>query len=378
MKNRSVPAVTLAACAISAAAAVPAFAQTAASPYKLSVFASAPSGSSAPDSIAVLRDHVFVGYGDGNLPNGSDGKSTQIVDYAMDGTVQYTYTVKGHNDGLKIDPSTHHLWAIQNEDSNANLVVINPKTHQQKLYTFGPTAHGGGYDDVVFRGCKAYISASNPASNPNTAPAIVRASLEGNFVEVKPVLAGDASAIDIPTDNTVKLNLQDPDSMTLDPQGNIVLDSQADHELVFVSNPGSSIQRVLHLPLTYQKPLTGLVPVTVDDTVFVTSTEGFILFADKGLNKVFALKKNAFVPGVAYTAADGGPFVGTIDLTSGVITPIVTGLSGPGGMAFVDTTKHSTNGSDSAQEDGGSCFDRGGDSQDGSDSHDQAQLASGG
>jgi hypothetical protein len=370
MKKLSVPAVTLATC-VSAAAVVPAFAQTAAPPYQLSVFATAPSGSSRPDSIAVLRDHVFVGYGDGNLPNGADGKSTQIVDYAMDGTVKYTYTVKGHNDGLTVDPSTHLLWAIQNEDSNANLVVINPKTHQQKLYAFAPTAHGGGYDDVVFRGCKAYISASNPANSPNTAPAIVSATLDGGFVDVKPVLAGNASAIDIPTDATVKLNLQDPDSMTLDPQGNIVLDSQSDQELIFVSNPGTSLQRVLHLPLSYQKG-SGLTPVTVDDTAFVTSTEGFILFADKKLNKVFALKKNAFVPGTAYTAADGGPFVGTIDLTTGVITPIVTGLIGPGGMTFVDTTKRSTHESDSPQEDGNSCLDRGG------DSYDQAELAAGG
>jgi hypothetical protein len=371
MTKLSVPAVTLATCLVSAVAA-PAFGQTAASPYQLSVFASAPSGSSAPDSIAVLRDHVFVGYGDGNLPNGSDGKSTQIVDYAIDGTIKYTYTVKGHNDGLKIDPSTHLLWAIQNEDSNANLVVIDPKTHQQKLYVFGPAAHGGGYDDVVFRGCKAYISASNPASNPNAAPAIVSATLDGGFVDVKPVLAGNASAIDIPTDATVKLNLQDPDSMTVDPEGNIVLDSQADHELIFVSKPGSSLQRVLHLPLTFQKPGGGLTAVEVDDTAFVTSTEGFILFADKGLNKVFALKKNAFAPGAAYTAASGGPFVGTIDLTSGVVTPIVTGLKGPGGMAFVDTTKRSTHESDAPQQDG-NCLDDGGDSHGG-----EAQLTSGG
>jgi len=355
MKKLSVPAVTLATC-VSAAAALPAFAQTATSPYQLSVFASPPSGSSTPDSIAVLRDHVFIGYGDGTAPTGLDGKSNQIVEYALDGTVKYTYTVKGHNDGLKIDPSTHLLWAIQNEDSNPNLVVINPKTHQQKLYTFGPTAHGGGYDDVVFRGCKAYISASNPANTPNTAPAIVSATLDGGFVDVKPVLAGNASAIDIPTDATVTLNLQDPDSMTLDPQGNIVLDSQSDHELIFVSNPGTSLQRVLHLPLSYQKA-SGLTPVTVDDTAFVTSTEGFILFSDKKLNKVFALKKKAFVPGTAYTAADGGPFVGTLDLTTGVITPIVTGLVGPGGMAFVDTTKRSTHESDSPQQDGNSCLD---------------------
>lgn len=357
MNPVSVPTITLATFLLAGVASTPSVAQTATAPYRLSVFASAPNGLSNPDSIAVLRDHVFVGYGDGNAPDGSDGKSTQIVEYSMKGAVEYTYTVKGHNDGLKIDPSTHLLWALQNEDANANLVIINPRTHQKTLYTFGPTLHGGGYDDLVFRDCKVFISASNPANNPNKGPAIVRATLDGDSVDIKPVLAGDASAIDIPTDATIKLNMQDPDSMTLDPQGNIVLDSQADQELIFVSNPESSIQRVLHLPLSYETA-SGRMPVEVDDTAFVTSTEGFVLFADKGLNKVFALKKNAFVPGTAYTAADGGPFVGTIDLTSGVITPIVTGISGPGGLVFVDTTLRE----DDWQEGGDSCRDRGSDS----------------
>jgi hypothetical protein len=354
MKPMSVPGLLLATSVFAGVAAAPAFAQTAASPYQLSVFATAPKGLSGPDSIAVRRDHVFVGYGDGNAPDGSDGKSTQIVEYSMNGMVEHTYTVKGHSDGLKVDPSTQLLWALQNEDANANLVIIDPETHQQTLYTFGPTLHGGGYDDLVFRGCKVYISASNPANNPNTGPAIVSARLDGNYVDVKPVLAGDASAIDIPTDATIKLNLLDPDSRTLDPQGNIVLDSQGDQELIIVSDPGSSRQRVLHLPLSYETS-SGSVPVEVDDTAFVTSTEGFILFADKGLNKVFSLKKKAFAPGAAYTAADGGPFVGTIDLTTGAVTPIVTGLSGPGGLVFVDTTKRESEGH---REGDDSCRDR--------------------
>jgi hypothetical protein len=353
MKPMSVPGLLLAT-SVFAGVAAPAFAQTAASPYQLSVFATAPKGLSGPDSIAVRRDHVFVGYGDGNAPDGSDGKSTQIVEYSMNGMVEHTYTVKGHSDGLKVDPSTQLLWALQNEDANANLVIIDPETHQQTLYTFGPTLHGGGYDDLVFRGCKVYISASNPANNPNTGPAVVSARLDGNYVDVKPVLAGDAGAIDIPTDATVKLNLLDPDSMTLDPQGNIVLDSQGDQELIIVSDPGSLRQRVLHLPLSYETS-SGSVRVEVDDTAFVTSTEGFILFADKGLNKVFSLKKKAFAPGAAYTAADGGPFVGTIDLTTGVITPIVTGLKGPGGLVFVDTTKRESEGH---REGDDSCRDR--------------------
>ena len=124
-------------------------------------------------------------------------------------------------------------------------------------------------------------------------------------MEVTPVLLGNASAMDIPTDATVQLNPQDPDSMTLDPEGNIVLDSQGDQELIIVSNPGAPNQRVLHLPLSYVSP-TGATPVAVDDTAFVTSTEGFILFADKKLNTVFSLTKNAFAHGAAYTAA-GGP-----------------------------------------------------------------------
>jgi hypothetical protein len=359
VKVSSIPAVAMATLISSGIPFLPALGQTAASPYQLSVFAAAPAGLSAPDSIAVLRDHVFVGYGDGNKPDGSDGKKTQIVEYAMDGTVVYTYTVPGHSDGLKVDPSTHLLWALQNEDANANLVIINSKTHEQKLYTFGATLHGGGYDDVVFSGCKVFISASNPANSPNTGPAIVSARLDGNLVDVKPVLAGNAGAIDIPTDAAVKLNLQDPDSMTLDPEGNLVLDSQADHELIIVGNPGRPDQSVLHLPLTYQTA-AGLKPVEVDDTAFATSTEGFVLFADKGLNKVFALKKKAFAPGTAYTAADGASFVGTIDMTTGIISQIVTGLQAPGGVAFVDTSKRDADAQhDSAfGEDGESCRDR--------------------
>jgi sugar lactone lactonase YvrE len=358
MKKLTAPA--LATLMISGMLAVPVFGQTATPPYELKVFANAPQGLTAPDSIAVLGDHVFVGYGDGHLPDGSDNLNSQIVEFARDGSVVHIYTVPGHSDGLKVDPSTHLLWALQNEDANANLVIINPETRHQKLYAFGPTQHGGGYDDLVFRGCKVYISASNPANSPNLGPAIVSARLEGNTVDVKPVLAGNASAIDATTDGPVTLNLQDPDSMTLDPEGNLVLDSQGDHLLIVVSNPGASNQRVVQLPLTALTPTGMIAPMEVDDTAFVTSSEGFILFADKGLNTVFALKKKAFAPGAAYTAADGGPFVGTIDLTTGFITPIVTGLKNPGGLVFVDTSKHDRDGS--REEDGDSCRDRDGDS----------------
>jgi hypothetical protein len=310
---------------------------TAVPPYKLSVFVRAPAGLSAPDSIALSGGHIFVGYGDGHAPDGSDGKSSQVVEYLPDGGIVHVYTLRGHNDGLKVDPATKRLWALQNEDANPRLEIIDPATKQTKLYLFGPTPHGGGYDDIVFLGGKVYLSASNPAHNPNNRAAIVSAVLRLGRVAVAPLLLGTAPAIDIPTDKSIRLNLQDPDSMTVDPFGDIVLTSQADQELIIVSEPGELNQRALRLPLSYETA-KGPKPVEVDDTAFATSAAGFILFADKKLNKVYMLRKKAFAPGTAYTAASGGPFVGTLDLTSGVITPVVTGLMNPGGLVFVDTS----------------------------------------
>jgi hypothetical protein len=117
-----------------------------------------------------------------------------------------------------VNPKTKKLWAMQNEDSNPNIVIINPKTGTQTLYTFGPTPHGG-YDDIAFRGDDVFLNASNPANNPNAAPAIVKAQLSGGKVVVTPVFSATATATDIPTDTSTALNLQDPDSMIFDPFG---------------------------------------------------------------------------------------------------------------------------------------------------------------
>ena len=173
------------------------------------------------------------------------------------------------------------MWALQNEDASPHLVIIDPGNDQQidAVSILIATPHGGGYDDIVFRGCNVFISASNPSRNPNTGPAIVSARLDNGVVKIKPLLVGDAKAIDVPTGATIKLNLQDPDSMTLDPQGNIVLDSQADQELIYVTHPGESNQEALRLPLSFLSA-GKFIPVETDDTAFVTGSDGFILFAD--------------------------------------------------------------------------------------------------
>jgi hypothetical protein len=304
-------------------------------PYKLSVFAKSANGYSQPDSIAQWRDSVFVGFQNHVAKDGTDGKSSTIVQYSLSGNVRRTFTVPGHNDGLRII-GEDDLWALQNEDGNPNLVVIELESGHAKKYGFAATVHGGGYDDMVLKNGDVFITASNPNVNAlgvNVFPALVRARLSGNMVTVEPVLNGNANATDIPTGATVPLNLTDPDSMTIDPRGNIVLDSQADSELVFIRHPFSDHQQVGRLIIT--KPSGD--KTTLDDTAFAPSGKTFLLFTDVGADTIYRLDcpPFGFEPGVAYSASDTDGFVGTLNLDNGRVTPIVTGLSSGRGMLFV-------------------------------------------
>jgi hypothetical protein len=283
------------------AAAMPSAAQTspaASLPYKLSVFAQSPTGTSQPDSIVLWHDRVIVGYENHVAKDGTDGKFSTLVEFSLDGKVKRTFQVPGHNDGLRI-VGDDDLWALQNEDANPNLVVIELRSGKAKQYKFAPTPHGGGYDDMVVKNGKVYITASNPnldAMGNNVFPALVKASLSGDNVVLETVLNGNASATDIPTGATVTLNLTDPDSMTIDPRGNIVLDSQADSELVFIRNPLTDEQTVGRLNIT--TTLTGTagkpLAITLDDTAFAPSPKAFLLVTDVGAGVVYRIDGGAF------------------------------------------------------------------------------------
>src|SRR5262249_41455283 len=162
-----------------------------------------------PDSIAFTPTNVFVGFGNGVAKDGSDGKSSTIVMYDLQGTPVTTFSVKGHNDGLRVD-GNGKLWSMQNEDGNPNLVIIDPKNAKQTLITT-PATNGGGYDDITFAGRSVFFSASNPSKNPNADPAVVSAKLKGGAATLTRALAGNASATSVTTGGSVTLNLQDPD-----------------------------------------------------------------------------------------------------------------------------------------------------------------------
>ena len=308
-------------------------------PYAVNVFATSPKGTSQPDSIVVWNDRVIVGFQNHVAKDGSDGKASTIVEFSLDGQVKRTFSVTGHNDGLRI-VGDGQLWALQNEDANPNLVVIDLESGRQVPYKFAPTPHGGGYDDIVVLGDDVYLTASNPnlnAQGVNVFPALVRVRLHKGAVLLEPILAGNANAIDISTGSVVTLNLTDPDSMTKDRRGNIVFVSQADSELVFVENPGRTNQMVGRLGVSSPAVPPGGAQITLDDTAFVPDRSRHLLVTDVGTGTIYRIDRTpiGFEPGQAYSASDTYGLVGTLSLDNGVVTPIVTGMSSARGLAFI-------------------------------------------
>jgi hypothetical protein len=312
-------------------------------PYRVSVFALPPAGTSQPDSIVRWRDSVIIGFQNHVAKDGTDHKSSTLVEFSLGGKVRRTFKVPGHNDGLRLVHESE-LWALQNEDANPNLVVINLHTGHQTLYAFPPTPHGGGYDDMVVKDDQVFISASNPnlVAGVNVFPALVRASLSGNMVILETVLHGNASAVDIATGDQVHLNMMDPDSMTIDPRGNILLDDQADSTLVFIRHPLTDDQTVGRLLVSSSATGPMHATITLDDTAFAPSAHASLLVTDvaggTGSNgAIYRIDTGpfGFEPGVAYSASDTLGLVGTLNLDSGVVTPIVNGFGSARGLLFL-------------------------------------------
>jgi hypothetical protein len=277
-------------------------------------------------------NHVFIDYQNVTAKDCTDNNTSTVVEYNMDGTTVTTFTVPGHSDGMRADPSTHLLWVTSCEDGNPKFVTIDPTSKTVTPYTFPPTVHGGGYDDLCFLNGMSFIAASNPnlnAAGVNVFPAIDKITLSNGKVTLTPVLMGNATATDLMTNMKVSLNEVDPDSMTVDSKGELVLVNQAGTELVFLQNPGTTQQQVSRVPVGDQQ----------DDTVWVTSSQGRLLVSDGTTGNTYWISVSHFSPGTLYTEApdDSGVvgFVGAVDLKTGFVTPVVIGFGKATGMLFV-------------------------------------------
>lgn len=298
--------------------------------YQVSLFAAGGATYSHPDPIVLDGSRVYVAYANKAAKDGTDRQTSTVVEYTLQGKVMRTFAIPGHCDGMRLNPMSHQLWALSNEDGNPKLMTIDPMSGATRIYTFPPTPHGGGYDDLAFLHGVAYIDASNPTldkAGVNPAPALDTIALRGHSLTLTPIVMGDARAMDLTTNHMVTLNEVDPDSLSIDAQGDVVMDNQAGSELVFVHNPGTARQTLTRLPVGTQ----------VDDTVPATTAQGRLLVVDTSANAIYAVQAS-FTPGTMYSASpnDSGvaSFVGTVDMKTGAVTPVVIGLGSPHGMVF--------------------------------------------
>jgi ABC-type molybdate transport system substrate-binding protein len=305
--------------------------------YTVSVFTQQDSrlAVTAPDSIAVDGQNVFIDYQNVTAKDCTDqsknpAPSSTVVEYDMNGKILGHWSVPGHSDGMRIDPATHLIWTTSCEDGNPKFTTIDPTSGTVTPYTLPPTPHGGGYDDLYFLNGSTFIAASNPnldSSGANTNPAIDKISIANGKITLTPVLMGNATAADLLNNNApAGLTLTDPDSMSVDNKGQLVLVSQGDSDLIFVNAPGTPQQKVSRLAVGTQ----------LDDTVWPTGP-GRLLVVDAG--GVTYWISGIFNSGDIYTQSpnDSGVdnFVATVAPATGFVTPIAIGFQKATGMVFV-------------------------------------------
>lgn len=300
--------------------------------FHVCLFATATTSMNHPDDIQVVGGKVWIGWQNQSATDGSTTKPSTIAEYTTGGKLLKTWSVIGHADGLHMDPATGTMWVTANEDAKPRLYLINPSSSTATTVTVPPTPQGGGLDDLRFVNGTAYISASNPALNSagkNTAPALLKVTVSGTTAHLSPALMANAKATTmIPPVSTAKLNLTDPDSLTIDPHGDLVLNSQGDQELMFIHGVGTPSQTVKVLPVGTQ----------VDDTLWPTTSSGCLLVSDNA-SGVYSVCSSIWVPGTPVTDSANDStvisFVGTLNVSTGQISPFLVGMNNPHGMGFI-------------------------------------------
>ncbi len=297
-----------------------------------SIFATAPDSAKSPDSITEGKNSIWVEYGNSAKSDGSAGSST-IVQYDLLGTVQNTYTLPGLADGLKVDPATGDVWALQNQDGNSTITLIDPATNQVSapLSYAAPYAYGAdstrGYDDVAFIGQKVFLSYTNPV---NPGDAVIQQLTNGTApfgsLQTTDVLRLGDTGTNLVTGGTNQpLPVTDPDSLKSLPDGSLILTGEGDKAFTIVSNPGTTEQSAsfVTLPAGSSSPDDVIMPMTASGTFYISNQND---------NNVLAVKVTGLNTGDLYASV--GSAVDQIDPKSGTVTPIITGLNAAHGLLF--------------------------------------------
>jgi len=298
-----------------------------------SIFATAPDGAKSPDSITSGNNSIWVEYGDSAKSDGSAGSST-VVQYDLLGSPQNTYTLPGLADGLKVDPATGDVWALQNQDGNSTVTLIDPATKQVSAplsyappYTYGADSTRG-YDDVAFVGQKVFLSYTNPANagDPVVQQLTNGTAPFGSLQTIDVLRLGDTGTNLVTGETNQPLPVTDPDSLKSMPDGSLILTGEADKAFTIIANPGTTQQSAsfVTLPTGSSSP---------DDVIMPTAASGTFYVSNQNDNNILTVKVDGLNTSDLYASV--GSAVDQIDPTTGTMTPIVTGLNGAHGLLFM-------------------------------------------
>ena len=91
----------------------------------IKTFATTPNNVSGLDSITIAGQYVFVEYGNGVDSTGDVPGQRSIIQYDKSGNFVHAYSIEGSVDGLKFNPETGMVWALQNQDGRSSLSLIS-------------------------------------------------------------------------------------------------------------------------------------------------------------------------------------------------------------------------------------------------------------
>jgi hypothetical protein len=306
-------------------------------------------GASQPDSITVGDGTVWVAYGNGQDSTGAMGPGTTVVQFSLSGSPLNTYNIPGLADGLKFDPTTGMVWALQNNDGNSTLSLIDPTTktvtgplkYAVPPYAYGPNGGSGrGYDDVAFLNGNVYMSYSNPA---NPSDPVVQMLNQGHTPSGTLTTTDVLTAVKTnPAFTSSTLAPPDIDSLKSTPSGQLVLTSEgdgtgpgfasSDGRYTLISNPGTATQTLSNVRVTN---LAGVNVNKMDDVLFPGTTVGTLYVADTKTNTVYAIVLTGLDPNTPIISLGSFNEVGLVNPTTGIVEMSLLGTPSPHGMDFL-------------------------------------------
>jgi hypothetical protein len=319
-----------------------------------SVFATGgPVDGTQPDSVTIGNGSVWVEYGNTADSTGVIPGDSTIVQYSTSGAIKHVYSISGEVDGLKVDPATGMVWALQNQDANATISLINPSTgvvtgplkYAAPPYAYGnnppgppPLNNGRGYDDIAFLGGKVYLSYTNPV---NPTDPVLQILNNGNNP------TGTLTTTNILTAQQTGIPVPDIDSLKSTPNGELVLTSEGDGAgtgnpvgtFTLIKNPGAVNQTVTNVPVTDAK---GDSSEAMDDVIFPDATSGWLYVAGTPDNAVYKLWVTGLTIGTPIIALGSFNEVATVNPSTGVVETTLLNVASPHGMDFVAAPEPST------------------------------------